>query len=196
MVFVYPSFNYQKFEAFPLRKAGTYFLSEGGNYPSLLVKRLEIQDFVGCLDDSSTWQGEGHLHFLNPSRKNLSHPLLAIPAEIILRLGLDPQVLNPITGMIFFKLRGERFYLTRFKDVYSEGRGSKFYLAQHPSDSWIDLDGNLLIHVRMRHYNLFFKLAELFTVSIQGDLKHPVYTLTKQTNKGILRKGHFFSIDL
>ncbi len=142
--------------------------SSSSKFRSLLVKRAEIREIFGELGDMQTWKGQGNMHFLNPTRKNLYHPLLAIPAEIILRLGLDPQVLNPVTGIIYFDLQGDRFYLTRFKDVYSEGRGSKFYLAESPTPSWMDFDGNLLVRIRMKQYNLIFKIAELFTVSIQG----------------------------
>lgn len=156
-------------------------------FKTLLVKRIDIDAFQGNLNDIQTWQASGRFHFLNPSRKNLAHPLLAIPAEIILRLGLDPQVLNPVTGTLFFDLKGDRFYFTRFKDVYSEGRGSKFYLANSPTPSWMDMDGNLSVQIRMKQYNLIFKIAELFTVSIQGHLKKPKYQLQKQA-KGS-RKG-------
>ena len=36
------------------------------------------------------------------------------------------------------------------------------------------------MQVRMKQYNLLFKLAELFTVTVQGTLKEPTYTLQKQ----------------
>lgn len=150
-------------------------------FRSLILKRVEFQNLSGELRDLATWQAQGNLHFLNPSRKNFFHPLLAIPAEIILRLGLDPHVLNPVTGMIYFSLQGDRFYLNRFKDVYSEGRGSKFYLAQSSDPSWMDFDGNLSVHIRMKQYNLIFKIAELFTVSIHGNIKKPRYSLQKQS---------------
>lgn len=161
-------------------------------FRSLLIKRIDFQDFYGKLDELQTWQAKGSLHFLNPSRKNFFHPLFAIPAEIILRLGLDPQVLNPVTGTIYFNLEEERFYLTRFKDIYSEGRGSKFYLAQSPYPSWMDFNGNLFVQVRMKQYNLIFKIAELFTVSIQGNIKKPRYTLHKQSKA--LHKRHGLSL--
>lgn len=146
---------------------------------SLLIKRIEIEDLYGQLNSKETWKGKGHLQFLNPARKNLPHPLLTIPAELISRLGLDPQVLNPVSGTIYFDLQDERFYLTKFKDVYSEGRSSKFHLAQNGHFSWMDMDGNLSVQIRMKQYNLLFKLAELFTVSVQGHLKRPTYSLQK-----------------
>ena len=107
---------------------------------------------------------------------------------MILRLGLNPEVLNPVTGTIYFNLQGDRFYFTKFKDVYSEGRGSKFYLAQGVSPSWMDMNGNLSIQIGMKQYNLIFKIAELFTVSIQGTVKKPKYFLQKHVK--LPRKGH------
>lgn len=163
-----------------LRDVEPPLISHRSKFRSLLIKRIELNHFCGKCTDRKTWQSQGNLHFLNPTRKNFFHPLFAIPAEIILRLGLDPHVLNPVTGTIYFSLTGERFYLTRFKDMYSQGRGSKFYLADSPQPSWMDLDGNLFMKVRMKQYNLIFKLAELFTVSVQGNIRKPQYSLQKQ----------------
>lgn len=175
-----------------LRQIESPYTQTNPKFRSLVVKRIEVQNFSGEFNNQQTWQAKGNLHFLNPSRKTPFHPLLAIPAEIILRLGLDPHVLNPVTGIIYFNLQGDRFYLTRFKDVYSEGRGSKFYLAQGPDPSWMDLDGNLSVQVRMKQYNLIFKIAELFTVSVQGNIKKPRYTLQKHSKAS--HKGHALSV--
>ncbi len=148
-------------------------------YSSLKIKYLELHNLTGQLTALNTWEGSGELYFHNITRKT-THPLLTIPAEIILRVGLDPHVLNPVQGIIDFDLVDNRLYLTRFKDVYSDGRGSKFNLAQASPPSWIDLDGRLSVHIRMKQYNLIFKIIDLFTISIQGDYNKPVYVLQKQ----------------
>lgn len=151
-------------------------------FRSLIIKRLSLRDWRGDLLHKETWEGTGSLTFLNAQKKNLFTPLFAIPGEIILRLGLDPHVLNPVTGTVDFEMRDSRFYLTKFKDMYSEGKGSKFYLAQSgsPSDpSWMDFDGNLSVNIRMKHYNLIFKIAELFTVQATGHITKPHYNLQK-----------------
>ncbi len=147
-------------------------------FKNLVFKKIDLQNFNGYLSDLSTWKASGGLHFQNTARKNFIHPLFAIPNEIILRLGLDPSVLNPVTGNIYFNLQDGRFYLNKMKDVYSEGRGSKFYLSDYTS-SWMDMDGNLSVRIRMKQYNLIFKIAELFTVTIEGDIRKPTYTLQK-----------------
>lgn len=157
-------------------------------FRSLIFKKIDLHNLTGDLEDIRTWKGSGYLQFFHSSRKNALHPLFAIPAEIILRLGLDPKVLNPVSGTIYFSLFGDRFYLNRFKDVFSEGKGSKFYLAGS-DPSWVDFDGNLLVNVRMKQYNLIFKIAELFTVSIQGNIKKPTYNLQKQSKRSRKRGG-------
>lgn len=153
--------------------------TESSSCETLCIRRFNLYDFQGEWEDSSTWRAVGDFYFLNPARRTTSHPLLTLPAEIILHLGLNPKVLSPIMGTIYFAMQGERLYLKKFKDVYSEGRASKFYLAHNTSPSWIDLKGNLFIHIRMKQYNLVFKIAELFTLSIQGNLKKPKYSLQK-----------------
>lgn len=181
-----PSLTIRNFQPSLLRE-DVQTSSLPSKFKTLIVRRFDLEDFYGDLNDIQSWRAEGRFHFLNSSRKNIVHPLLAIPAEIILRLGLDPHVLNPVNGTIYFNMQGDRFYLTRFKDVYSEGRGSKFYLARSEAPSWIDMDGQMSVQIRMKQYNLIFKIAELFTVSIQGNLKKPTYTLQKQTKTS--RKG-------
>ena len=183
--FVVPQLNIRNFRPFLLR--GTEWYGQpNSKLRTLLLKRVDFQNVTGELGEIKSWEGEGSLTFLNSSRKNPLHTLFAIPAEIILRLGLDPHVLNPVSGTILFDLQGDHFYLKRFKDVYSEGRGSKFYLVG-PDPSWVDMDGNLSVNIRMKQYNLMFKIAELFTVSIQGNIKKPRYTLQKQPK--LPRKG-------
>lgn len=191
-MFFIPQLMVKNFRPYFLRDVEDSSAQGSSKFRSLVVKQIEVQDFSGELDNIQTWQGGGVMHFINPSRKNLTHPLFAIPAEIILRLGLDPQVLNPVTGTILFTLKGDKIYFDRFKDVYSEGRGSKFYLADGTNPSWMDYDGNLSIQIRMKQYNLMFKIAELFTVSVQGNLKKPTYTLQKQTKNSIKEQVQSF----
>ena len=174
-----PSLSVRNLRISSLRDTEGSKISTRSKFRSLLVKRMDLRDFAGELNRQETWQAKGDLHFANPVRKNLFHPLFAIPGEILLRLGLDPNVLNPVTGTVHFNLQGDKFYLTRMKDVYSEGRGSKFYLAGGSVPSWIDFDGNLSVQIRMKQYNLIFKLAELFTVSVEGNIRKPRYSLNK-----------------
>ena len=158
-------------------------LRENGDPPKLskplLIRSLEIQNLTGYADEPETWTGKGTLQFSNPPKKNLQNTILAIPAEILTLIGLDLTVLNPVSGNILFDVREGKFVLTKFKDVYSEGRLSKFHLT-HEKVSAVDFAGNVDVQIRMKQYNLFFKLAELLTFNIKGTLVKPLYSLNKQ----------------
>lgn len=146
----------------------------------LVIQHIYLHDLQGVVGDKTSFTGRGELAFSNQSRKNLQNTIFAIPAEILSRIGLDIGVLNPVTGSIFYEMRDGKFVLNRFKDIYSEGRLSKFYLPTSPYESFMDFKGNLNVKVRMKQYNLLFKLAELFTVTIKGTILKPTYTLKKQ----------------
>jgi len=150
---------------------------------ALLIRHLELEDLSGNLADSQFLTAKGKLQFLNPPKKNLQNTIFAIPGEILTMLGLDLTVLNPVSGTIFYEVKDGRAYLTKFKDVYSEGKLSKFNLTNSNYPSYVELtDGNLQMQIRMKQYNLFFKLAELFTVNVGGTLKKPTYSLQKQSS--------------
>lgn len=150
---------------------------------TLVFNSIDVSSLRGRLGDSSTWLGTGALKFSNPPKTNLQHTILALPHEIIMRLGLNPTVLTPVTGTIFFDINDGKIYLTKFKDIYSESKGSKFYLAGGPSSSYVDFDGNLNVNIRMKQYNLLFKLAELFIVSVKGNIHKPVYSLKQERGR-------------
>ncbi len=145
----------------------------------LLVKRLDIEGLKGSCRDVNTLRGSGKLFFVNPPKKHLQNTILAIPAEILTMIGLDLTVLNPISGTIMYDIYDGKIMLTKFKNVYSEGKLSKFNLSHSSPASYLDFDGNLHVHIRMKQHNLFFKLAELFTVSIGGNLIKPSYSLQR-----------------
>lgn len=161
------------------------FLSEVGKSSpqvakSLVIAKCDVEHVAGTLGEVGSVRGGGHLSFLNSKKRHLQNTIFAIPAEIVTRIGLDMAALNPVTGTIFFDISDGKVNLTRLKDVYSESKVSKFHLAAPHSASYVDFDGNLHIKVKMKHYNLVFKLAELFTVNIEGTLKKPIYSLYKQ----------------
>lgn len=148
---------------------------------TLLVKYADIREISGVLFSPETYQGKGQLHFNNLSKKNLFHILFAIPNDLISRIGLDLNLLTPVTGTIDYEIKGDKIHFTKFNDVYSEGKRSKFFLSKNSGDSYMDFSGNLDITIKMKQYNLIFKLAELFSISIRGTLQKPFYTLQKQS---------------
>lgn len=172
-----PTFCVSNFRPCLLRLANQIEVSP---YKPLLIRELIVNNFDGIIGDYTSYTGEGSLTFTNHKKDDMQNTIFAIPRELLIRIGLDIRVLTPIKGSIFFYILGDKIYPTKFKGMYSEGRGSKFYLPKSARDhSWIDFDGNLHIHVRMRHYNLLFKLTELFTFTIRGTLQKPTYSLRK-----------------
>lgn len=159
-------------------------LTEIGKPPSryrkpLIIRNLHVENLHGILGEEDSFKGRGNLDFVNPVKKHLQNTIFAIPAEILTRIGLDSSVLTPVTGSIQYEISDGRIHLTKFKDIYSHSKLSRFYLPNTHNSS-IDFDGNLNIQVRMKQYTLLFKLAELFTVTIKGNLKKPTYTLQRQ----------------
>ena len=152
--------------------------SRSSNGSSLIVKELLLEGCEGCLDDLNTLIGKGYLRFHNQSKNRIQHPVLQIPSEIMSRIGLDPSLLIPITGTIEFQIENRKIYLTKFKDMYSEKKLSKFYLSSN-SPSFMDFEGHLNLQVKMKQNNILFKLAELLTFNVGGDLRKPTYSLNK-----------------
>jgi hypothetical protein len=157
--------------------------SRGEGSKPLRVDLFELRDLTGVVADAKSWCGRGHMEFSNPLRRSTQNTIFAIPADIIARIGLDLDVMTPVSGTVRYHLEQRKFYLDEFVDVFSEGRISKFYLP-NGYNSWIDLDGGLNVTVRMKQYNIIFKLAELFTFTLQGSLSKPTYTAQKQPTKG------------
>lgn len=144
---------------------------------SFFINLMEVNNLHGYLGNSSSYKGEGFFQFNNKLKDASSSQFFAIPSD--LKIELDTRVLNPATGTIYYTIGDEKIHLTKFKDVYSEGKLSKFYLAKASEGSFIDLDGNLNIQLKIKQYNLLFKLAEFFTFSIQGNLQKPIYAIQK-----------------
>lgn len=158
--------------------------TEGSSLPidsNLTIHQFELDDFSGDPFDISTWQGKGTINWEYPETQKPVFALLQIPEEIFAKTGLDLAALSPSSGTVQYEMEESRIYLTRFKDTYSKGKLSKFTLAKRAEQpSYIDFDGNIFVQLRMKQYNLMFKLAELFTVTIQGPLTKPTYTILKQ----------------
>lgn len=146
----------------------------------LVIRELNVHDIKGFLGVENSFTGKGSLYFNNPVKKHLENTIFAFPAEILTRIGLDLSVLTPVTGTVNYEIREGKVFLTRFKDIYSNSRLSRFYLPNSRTPSYMDFDGNLNIQVKMKQHTLIFKLAELFTVTIQGNLHKPTYTLLRQ----------------
>ncbi len=151
---------------------------------SLKIENVYVENIVGIAGMPETFTGSGTLNFVNPPKGSLQNTIFAIPAEILSRIGLNTGIMTPVKGTIQFDIKDAQFQISKFKDIYSDRKLSKFYLKKTPTPSYVDFDGNIFVQVRMKQYNLLFKLAELFTVTVKGNIKKPIYTLQRQQRFG------------
>ena len=148
---------------------------------TFVIKKLLMEDLSGNINDFSSFQGRGTIQCLNPPRRDLPNQIWKISSEEISAFSLNASLLSPVSGAVQFHLGDGKIYLDKFKDMYSAGKLSKFYLPEDQKEPfYIDFNGNLHVQVRMNHHSLFMKMAQLFTVAINGSLDAPVYTLLKQ----------------
>lgn len=161
--------------------------TDKGNIPqesSFIIKKMEIEEFEGNIFDSTTFRAKGKSECFNLPKQETPHPIWNIPSDILSKLGLDLSALNPVSGKVHFRIADRKIYFTKLKEMYSVGHLSKFYLPKHASQpSFLDFDGNLFVQIKMRQYNILFKLAELFTVTIQGSWSQPSYSILPQSYK-------------
>jgi len=174
-VFSIPKLMFKKFRPSQLQRKN----KETG-WKKLLIDDGEINNLRGYLAHPASYTGTGRLYFENLPKKNfLERTLLLLPAEIIGRIGLNTNVLEPAMGTIHFSINHRRIYLNKLEDVYSEGKRSRFYLAKG-SNAFVDFDENLHVNVRTKQYNLLFKLAELGELSVRGTIDNPSYAFQKR----------------
>lgn len=136
------------------------------------IQSFELHDFKGILGDKKSFGGYGEVSFSHVSRKSFFSTLLFLPSEITARLGLDLNLLVPAKGKIRYKIDDGKVNLTQFKSMYSEGKRSRFYLAEG-QPAYVDFDGNLNMKIKMKQYNLLMKVAEFFVISVKGNIKQP-----------------------
>lgn len=147
---------------------------KGETNKNFLVKQGTLTNFSGRVGDMSTFKGQGSFHFTNLAKKEFS--LFEIPLEIIKNLGLDPGLFTPVIGEVEFDVNQGKCMITKLRNVRSEGGRSEFYLPQAPISSYLDLNGNLFVDLKMKQ-NVVLNLTEPFTLSIRGTFKEPKYSL-------------------
>ncbi|MEI6242254.1 MAG: hypothetical protein WCP39_02485, partial [Chlamydiota bacterium] len=146
----------------------------------LVIREWKLWDIGGNLADPKTIHGKSLLRFINSFKRE--YTVLDVPSDVLSRIiGLDLELLIPVQGYLEGDIHDGRFFITRIKDVYSEGKRSKFFLIDGAS---VDFQGNVDINIKMKQYVLF-KFTEHFILSLKGKLNHPDIHLTK--------KRHFFA---
>jgi len=149
---------------------------------NFIISSLTFDDVNGIVGDTKSFSGDGRATFSNSKKSSSSKSLLSIPSDIISRIGLDTSLMTPSSGSIYYTIEDSKVVFTKLDDVYSEGKASRFLLSTGDDDtSYVDFSGNLYAKIKMKQYNILFKLAELFTITIKGSLIHPSYTFQKQT---------------
>jgi hypothetical protein len=147
---------------------------------TLNINQLQVSECSGILSEPETYQGKAFLQFTTQMRKGVESTPFALPAEILSRIGLNSAIMTPVMGSALFEIGHGRCYISKLKDTYSQGKLSKFYIYSSKEPSYIDFDGNVHVQVRIKHYNLLFKLSEMLTIHIRGTLQKPLYYLQKQ----------------
>lgn len=137
------------------------------------IKNMVFTDVTGMLSEPKTLKGKGHLQFVNTFKQGAN--LLDIPIEIISRLGLDIGLLVPIQGEMDYVLKDGKVVFTKLKNSFSDNKRSYFFLW-NKTESFVDLEGNMHIDIRMKQYVLF-KITELFVLSVNGTLENPRFSL-------------------
>jgi hypothetical protein len=164
-----PEVVLQDFRPSFLRKS----LNQEEKIKPLVIKNLHIFNVEGTLGNLQTFKGQGYLDFINTFKREMH--ILDIPIEIIGRIGFDLGIFIPVIGKLEFEMHQGKIVLKELKNTFSEGRRSRFYLSGY-KDSFIGLDGQLAIDIKMKQYVLL-KFTEPFTLSIRGTVTKPRYSL-------------------
>lgn len=161
-----------------LRPGGTV-----GPIDPLVVRELTMTDFKGLVADGNTYTANGSLHFINSYKRE--ETVFDLPANVFSRIvGLDIDLLIPVTGDVTFDLKDGYFNLLELKNAYSESRRSQFFLEMDPPPR-MDLDGNLRIFIKMKQFVLL-KITESLLISIDGILDDPQFHLTRKRFFGLM----------
>jgi hypothetical protein len=154
-----------------------------GPIDPLVVRELKINDLQGLLADGKTYTAIGNLHFINSYKREES--ILDLPANVLGRIvGLDLELLIPVTGDLSFDLKEGYFNLLELSNAYSESKRSQFFLEMDPPPR-MDLDGNLQIFIKMKQFVLL-KITESLFISIEGVLDDPQIHLKKKRFFGLI----------
>ncbi|MFZ0565024.1 MAG: hypothetical protein WAM28_02385 [Chlamydiales bacterium] len=146
---------------------------------SFFIRSLVLDQLCGTWGDLESFVGIGKLVFGNLPKKTLLSNLLFLPTEITARIGLDLSALFPSWGTVVYDIREGKINFIDFEEMYSDGKHSQFYLVKE-TPAFVDFKGNVNMQVRMKQYNILMKLAELFTVTVEGTLLHPTYTFSNK----------------
>lgn len=132
---------------------------------AFIIKEGEIIDCKGKLAAPKSFSAKGKMRF--------NHPI-PFPMAKMNNLDIHADFLTPTSGTIHFDIRDEKIFITHLEHVHSENKLSKFSLSKTLSPSYIDFNGDLHLQLQVKPYQMISKLADLFTLSIDGSIAHPI----------------------
>lgn len=138
----------------------------------LQIRHLVMTNISGNLSDLKSFRGLGTFNFTQRVKKEPS--VFDIPLTMLKDLGLDLELFTPVIGEVKLQLKDGKIFVTDLQNAFSEGNRSEFYLA--PIPSFIDLNGNLSLNLRMQQ-NVVLKLVEPFMIAVRGTWEKPKYSL-------------------
>jgi hypothetical protein len=170
-----PSLNVREFRPSLLKHKDEKNQSE---IKPLVIRNFTLKNFEGTVGDKKSFTGKGSLKFINSFKRD--HTVLDIPSDMLSRIvGLDLELLTPVSGHIDYIVSKGKFCLLQLLDSFSEGKRSKFFFVEREPLSYIDFDGSIDVEVKMKQFVLF-KFTENLIISIKGDVHQPKMKLNKK----------------
>jgi hypothetical protein len=138
-----------------------------GSLHPFAIKDGEIFECKGKLSALEEFSSKGYIQFDQP---------IEISKERLEKTKAEAEIafLIPSSGTIYFDVHDEKIFLTRLEHVHSENKLSKFMLPKGKSPSYIGFNGDLHLQLQVKPYHMISKLADLFTLSIEGSVGDPV----------------------
>jgi hypothetical protein len=165
-----PSVQLQRIQPSALRKIG----AASPVLKPFKIEKFSLSNLSGTFGKVETFQADGSLIFSNQFKKEAS--LFDLPLELIRKMGLDLRSLTPVKGSIDVQLRADKFYLLSLQNAVSEAERAHFYLLPTKEPSYIDLNGNVHIDLKMQQETML-KMIQPFTLTVRGTLDKPRYGL-------------------
>lgn len=140
----------------------------------LSLPKFTLTGMSGDLSNFNTLVAEGNARFTHTNRKKTSKGVGGFTSDLIARIGLDADLVTPHGGTVEYQIHDGKVFLTRLKDVYSQGKLVKFTLPKEGRPSTVDFDGNLDVAIKLRPNQPLLKITDKVTLLIQGNIKKPI----------------------
>ncbi|CDZ80052.1 hypothetical protein BN1013_00557 [Candidatus Rubidus massiliensis] len=125
----------------------------------------------------STFTADSLVHFSYKS-KHLTSPLICKPKEELKRNGLSLHSIQSLKGTIECEIKNQKIEFKKLTKFFSSNKEVKFSLANQCT-SYIDFNGQLNLHFKIKQTNLLFKFGDLFMLKLNGYIDKPVYSIQK-----------------